>query len=643
MFCPKWLLTRLRFVVCFVLALFVCHLALAENSETGEDPISESDRDHWAYRPLIRPAIPETKNSQWAENPIDQFVLKELENNGLIPKKQASKLVLIRRVHFGLLGLPPSVEEAKRFESNVRPESYEQLVNRLLASPNFGERWGQHWLDLARFAETDGFEHDKIRKNAWRYRDWVVNALNQGMPYDEFLKRQIAGDLIEWADPIATYFCLSGPDMPDINLQSERKHTLLNEMTAAVGEAILGLQVGCAQCHNHMYDAISQADFYRMRAFFHSSVSVKKNQSVSTLKFDRRAKQTDHLMVRGDFRRAGIELQPAFLRIANVSNSQVTDERPARIQFAEWLVNSENPLTARVIVNRIWHHHFGHGLATTPSDFGVMGDEPTHPELLDWLAIELMESGWQLKHIHRLIVTSATYRQTCLKDENGSESDHGISELYAFFPRRRLEAETIRDSMLDVAGVLVRDMGGPGVRPELPTELKSTLLKNQWNVTGNATDPFRRSIYIFARRNLRYPLFAEFDRPSANCSCDKRSNSTTAPQSLMLLNSEFSLDMAKRFAGRVLGLESETDARIELLFEMAYTRMATENEKMMVKHFLSEQIKLLKQENRPTDKLATPIFQKSHGPAVRVSAFEGAAWVDLCLVVFNSNEFLYVE
>ncbi|MCA9212946.1 MAG: DUF1549 domain-containing protein, partial [Planctomycetales bacterium] len=228
-----------------------------------EVAITDSDREHWAYRPIARPAVPKIENDQWSRNPIDRFVLRRLSERGLTPSGRATSRVLARRLYLDLIGIPPSPEELDAIEHNPIDSAVESIVDYLLSSPRYGERWGQHWLDLARFAETDGFEHDRIRKDAWQYRDWVIDALNRDLPYDQFVKSQIAGDLIDGADPIATAFCLSGPDMPDINLQTERKHTLLNEMTATVGAALLGLQVGCAQCHNHMYDPISQADFYR--------------------------------------------------------------------------------------------------------------------------------------------------------------------------------------------------------------------------------------------------------------------------------------------------------------------------------------------------------------------------------------------
>ena len=322
--------------------------------------------------------------------------------------------------------------------------------------------------------------------------------------------------------------------MPDINDQVERRHNLLNEVTATVGSALLGLQMGCAQCHDHKYDPISQADFYRLRAVFESAVPpLKRDVPVNTLAEQKNAEPA-RFWIRGDHRRPGVELQPGFPRIAAQPTSTAgrASSGTPRSQLAAWLVADENPLTSRVMVNRLWQHHFGRGIFDTPSDVGVINAGPTHPELLDWLAAELREGGWGLKRMQRRMVNSASYRQAAAP--------------------RRLDGEAIRDAMLSSAGLLVSDYGGPGVMPPLPPELTGTLLKGQWIESPEEADHYRRSLYIFARRNLRYPIFEAFDRPDANASCAVRGRSTTAPQSLLLFNSEFSLLAARHLAGRVL-------------------------------------------------------------------------------------------
>ncbi|MEJ7594454.1 MAG: DUF1549 and DUF1553 domain-containing protein [Planctomycetaceae bacterium] len=517
-----------------------------ENASYTEPPITTSDRDHWSLKPRRPVEIPATSNEYWQRNPVDAFIAAELESRGLTPQPEADRRTLIRRVSLDLTGLPPTPNEVDTFVAEKSPTAFESLVDRLLTLPAYGERSAQHWLDLARFADTDGFEHDNTRANAWRYRDWVIDAYSADMPYDQFVRLQIAGDLLQpdsEAASIATQFCVSGPDMPDINSQDERRHILLNEMMSTVGEVILGMQIGCAQCHDHKYDPVSQADFYRLRAIFEPSISLKKNVSVTGLKEKLPYTQTSHVMIRGDYRRPGAEVAPDVLRVLEseslrytVSPQQNSDGR--RVALANWLVDPEQPLTPRVMVNRIWQQHFGKGLSETPSDFGIMGMEPSNPQLLDWLANWFVDHGWSVKQLHRLIVTSATYRQRSRLPGDVSaddvigwnaalEKDRDLRWL-SRFPRHRLQGEVIRDTMLSVAGILNRKTGGPGVRPPLPIELSSTLLKDQWNVTEDTSEHNRRSIYIFARRNLRFPIFEAFDRPAANESCSRRNVSTTA-------------------------------------------------------------------------------------------------------------------
>jgi hypothetical protein len=589
-----------------------------------ETPISAVDREHWAFRPVVQPSLPPVTDSAWPRNAIDSFILAKLEKEGLSPAKEASRATLLRRLSFDLRGLPPLPEELAAFESHERPDAYERLVDRLLASPAYGERWAQHWLDLARFAETDGFEHDKVRPQAWKYRDWVVAALNADLPYDEFVTQQVAGE------PLATTFCLAGPDMPDINDQMERRHNLLNEVTATVGSALLGLQMGCAQCHDHKYDPISQADFYRLRAVFESAVPPLKRDVPVNMLAEQKHAEPARFWIRGDHRRPGVEVLPGFPRIADSGvaggerSSTPADRGRAsldpshpRSSLAKWLVADENPLTSRVMVNRLWQHQFGRGIFDTPSDVGLVNAGPTHPELLDWLAAELREGGWALKRMQRRMVNSATYRQMSAS--------------------RRLDGEAIRDAMLSAAGLLVSDYGGPGVMPPLPPELTGTLLKGQWIESPDEADHYRRSIYIFARRNLRYPIFEAFDRPDANASCAVRGRSTTAPQSLLLFNSEFSLLAARHLAGRVLQ-HQEPASQIEHLYLIALSRRPTERETQAMTKFFAEQHERLSDEARPREVLALPIDCPE-----AADPYAAAALVDACLAIFNTSEFVYVD
>jgi hypothetical protein len=654
-------------------------LAIAANC-FAEEPISEAlitdaDREHWAFAPLVRPEVPRVNDEgKWARSAIDRFVLAKLEEKGVVPQGEAYWDTVVRRLSFDLTGLPPDravsgsphpaaggghpLPEGEGFVS-AGPDSYERLVDRLLASPAYGERWGQHWLDLARFAETDGFEHDKVRPEAWKFRDWVIAALNADLPYDEFVRLQIAGDLATGSkfkvqsskspetlniepgtlNSVPTMFALAGPDMPDINSQEERRHYLLNEMTATVGSVFLGLQVGCAQCHDHKYDPISQADFYRLRAFFESAIELKKDASVSVLKESDKPVDS-RLWIRGDHRQPGALVSAAFPRIANPQND-VPPSDNGRLALANWLTRPDHPLTSRVMSNRLWQHHFGRGIVDSPSDFGVLGSSPSHPELLDWLATELVRCGWSMKTMHRRIVTSAVYRQAAAI---GGESVSVDSSLLAQFPRRRLDGEAIRDAMLAAAGLLDRQAGGPGVMPPLPTELTGTLLGGQWKNDPSEASHYRRSIYLFTRRNLRYPIFDTFDRPDANASCPARSVSTTALQSLQMVNSEFALLCARHLAGaaEARGQRSEASgergaAPVEWLVRRVFGRDATKQETQLLNEFLTRQTDLLRREGREPTALALPIGGDSHDP------YAAAALVDLCLALFNASEFVYVD
>jgi hypothetical protein len=617
-----------------------------EELVVAETPLTDADRDHWAFRAVTRAAFPVVRQVEWPRNGVDSFVLSRLELATLKPTAEANRAVLLRRLSFDLTGLPPTPAELADFESDAAVDAYERQVERFLASPGYGERWGQHWLDLARFAETDGFEHDKVRADAWKYRDWVSGAFNENMPYDRFAQLQIAGDeLDDGAQAVATMFCLSGPDMPDINDQFERRHLMLNEMTATVGAVFLGLQVGCAECHDHKYDPISQADFYRLRAVFETGVPVlKRDAPYSQLKQQREVIPA-RFWIRGDHRRAGPKIEAAFPRIASekaIGDAPNNGMSP-RAAFAEWLTRPDNPLTARVMVNRVWRHHFGRGLFETPSDVGLLNAEPSHPELLDWLASEFQAHGWDLKWLHRQIVTSATYRQASRMPVGDSEWERRLqldpsNVLYSRGTRRRLDAESIRDAMLQVSGMLTDERGGPGVMPPLPPELVETLLKGQWVTSPRAADHDRRSVSLFARRNLRYPLFEVFDRPDANASCAVRNRSTTPTQSLLLLNSELALQAAQHLAGEILRESTDIETPVDRLFRRAFARRPTFEETKRIHSFILDEQSALLKEKRSVERLALP-----YDLDLEADQYVAAAWVDVCLAVLNASEMLYVD
>ncbi len=548
-----------------------------QDSRELEPPIGPSEREHWSFRPLSQPVIPEfTTNasqqpshsgqlSDQAANAIDRFLLARLSEQGLSLAPAAPPMDLLRRLTFDLTGLAPEPEAIERFTRNAHePDAYLREVDRLLASPRCGEHLAQGWLDLARYAETDGFEHDKVRSDAWRYRDWVIQAINDDVPYDRFMQLQVAGDLTSDPDgPLATTFCLAGPDMPDINDQEERRHNLLNEMTGTVGSVFLGLQLGCAACHDHKYDPVSQADFYRLRGILQTGVGELTRDKPWNQLVEQKRPDAPRFYHRGDHRQATTKLAYALPRIVTSTerNHLVSISEKPRMQLAEWLADPTNPLPARVMANRIWQRHFGRGLAATPSDLGLVGLEPTHPELLDWLAIEFQAGQWSAKRLSRQIVLSAAYQSTSRPGDDSELSRNDFetrvnrdpdNHLLSRFPRRRMTGEMIRDAMLQSAGLMDHRMHGPSVMPPLAKELIDSLLPGQWKPSDDAADHARRSVYIFARRNLRYPIFETFDRPDAGASCPQRGRSVTATQSLMLLNSEFSLQMAEHIVDRTV-------------------------------------------------------------------------------------------
>ena len=622
-------------IVCLPGGWLAATTAFADSPSTiVEAPISVYDRDHWSFRPLQTPAVPAVRDEAWPRRPLDYFVLAKLESESLQPADEADRTTLIRRLSFDLTGLPPTEKQIRQFLNDARPGAYERVVEEMLASPEYGQHWAQFWLDLARFAETDGFEHDKLRENAWQYRDWVIAAFNRDLPYDEFVRMQIAGDLLEPENEgavIATAFCLSGPDMPDINSQDERKHVLLNEITATVGAVFMSLQVGCAQCHDHKYDPISQADFYRLRAFFDPAISLKQNRSVATLSEGTGKPTMSYLAIRGDWRRPGPSVFPAFLRIADPDEKAVeaasSDQR--RAVLAEWLASPQHPLTGRSITNRIWQQHFGRGLSTTPSDFGVMGVQPSHPELLDYLATELIRRGWRIKDLHREILVSSTYRTRSFDPRAGEEWNRLLAAdpdnvWWGRFPRRRLDAEVLRDAMFAVSGSLNRIVDGPGVMPPLPDELMSTLLRGQWTASENQADHYRRSVFLFARRNLTYPLLATFDRPSANTSCAARDRSTTAPQALFLLNSATTLDAADRLAQTLIQTHPDGHwAQLHEAYQRVFSRSPDAEELRQAEDFRQQVI--------------------ADSGDIDPRSANQRALVELCRGLLNTNPFLYVD
>jgi len=531
-----------------MLAMTMCTATFAAESLAPLGAYTSLERRHWAFRPRAHPVIPkfsESADQNWATTPLDAFILARLKKEVLQPSAPADRATLIRRVCFDLVGLPPSPAEVASFVTDRSPDAWKNLVERLLASPHYGEHWGQHWLDVVRFSETDGFEYDTHRHDAWRYRDYVIRAFNNDKPYDRFLLEQLAGDEIapqEDEDLIAAGFNRLGPLRKNAGNQevASSRNEVLTEMTNIVGSALLGVTLGCARCHDHKFDPFRQSDYYRLQAYFAAvhdrdvpkftpeeqagwkaqaepveremkqlRQAMKHAKDEERAEFEKKLEDLEdrmppplpalfsvaddpekrtaiHLLARGDYRNQGdaVGMRPPGVLLPESAPELPADTGDPRTSLAKWIVDPQNPLTARVMVNRIWQYHFGRGIVATPNDFGRMGERPTHPELLDYLANEFVASGYSVKHIHRLILGSNTYRQSSAVPEKsaGLEKDPDNKLLWRF-NRRRLDAEEIRDAMLAVAGNLNPEAGGPSLMVPIEKELVNALYKpSQWQV-----------------------------------------------------------------------------------------------------------------------------------------------------------------
>jgi hypothetical protein len=720
-------------------------------------------QSNWAFQPVKRVAPPKIRaatvtKQQWAQNPIDAFILAKLQVKGLKPAPRADKITLIRRAYFDLIGLPPTPQEVQAFLNDKSPNAWEKLIDRLLASPRYGERWARHWLDLARYAESEGFKSDELRLNAWRYRDYVIKSFNEDKPYDRFIKEQIAGDELYPNDPnalVATGFNRHFADESNARNITLRRQEILNDITDTVGSTLLGLTIGCARCHDHKYDPISHKDYYRLQAFF-AAVRVRDDIPLSTpeqrkqyeaqlheweektkdiraelaalekpyfqklyldkkdkfpaeiqdaidtppaqrtalqwilfrkvepqiqvtstemgkaMKSEEQARWEELTKKLDEFKhlkpaplpvaigisdigrdapktyvlKTGVydatmeEVEPGVLSVLSSAGFQPVTDRMSvpqstgrRTALAHWIASPDNPLTARVMVNRLWNYHFGHGIVATESDFGNAGEKPTHPELLDWLATEFVRRGWSLKQMHKLIMTSQTYQQSTLNPQPSTLKVDPDNKLLSRFPRRRLEGEVIRDVVLAVSGELNLKEGGPSVFPELPPGITT---RGGWTPTADIEERNRRSIYVFVKRNLRYPMFEAFDMPDTHEPCARRQVTTTAPQALMLLNGELVLRSAQSFAGRLLK-EAGTNsaAQVERAYRLAFSRPPDAAEKQKALAFLQRQAELIRKNNRAV-LLPVPLPDP-------LDEATGAALVDFCHALLNANEFVYVE
>jgi len=728
----------------------------------------------WSYQPVKAPTQPTVNNKNWVRTPLDAFVLAPLEAKGLTPSADTDRAAFVRRATLDAWGVIPTPEDVASFVGDTAPDAYEKLADRLLASPKYGERQARRWLDLARYADSTGFQNDETRPNLWRYRDYVINAFNQDKPYSRFIQEQLAGDEL-WPDNqealIATGYMANFPDNHNSRDLVQRKYQITTDITDTVGKVFLGQTVECARCHNHKFDKISQKDYFSLQAFFANLSAVdnipaakkgevERKYDVTLAKWEDATKEirgkqkaiidtvreqaekhhkeryltdsreaifkpksqwnaqdrwinhrlgyiTDerslaaylrdtaeskgadknytkeiadkwteydklseelkkfndlkpksgsteisamtelgypdappsYVFFGGDHERPLEQVQPAF-------PEAITDEKPdikptafssgRRTALANWIASSNNPLTARVFVNRVWEQYFGHGIVETVSDFGKAGQKPTNPELLDYLADNFIKQGWSVKKLHRDILLSSAYRQSSAYREDVSKADPD-NKLLAVFPRKRLEAEQIRDSLLVASGKLEDKIGGPSVFPPVPANLGAG---NQWEVSKDVHDQNRRSLYIFTRRSVPYPLLESFNMASAQEAHSKREVTTSPLQSLTLFNSDVVFGWSQALAGRVINEAGNDEAaQLDRLYQILFSRAATGSEKETLQKFLNNHEKVVR-EKTAEGKFAVSIPTGLKGDQ-KLDPIRAAAFVDLVHTVANSNEFIY--
>lgn len=758
-----------------VLSCFTATMAVgADDNKVGVSATAAAPRAGtgvWSTQVVAPQAAPAVQQKKWVRTPIDAFVLAQLEAKGLKPSEDADRATFIRRITLDVTGLIPTPEEVKAFVSDRSPDAYEKLVDRLLASPHYGERQARRWLDLARYADSAGFTNDETRGNLWRYRDYVINAFNDNKPYNQFIKEQLAGDEL-WPNKqealIATGFLRAYPDDSNSRNLVQKKYQNTTDMTDTVGTVFLASSVECARCHNHKTDKLSSKEYFQLQAYFaNTSASdkipllVKGEQEAKFEKdwakweeatkevrgkiaallapirkegeayhFGRFTKETQASLnkldkpeswtpldrwvnnrylgtpgygdesvtnslltsdekykeTREELRKLQVELRKfdnikpskGFANISGMTewgkpDAPEThllftglDDRPVepvqpgipalwnpagekfevkptetssgrRTALANWIASPNNPLTARVFVNRVWAQYFGKGIVETVSDFGKAGNKPTHPELLDYLADNFVKEGWSVKKLHRQVLLSSVYRQSSATREDAQKADPE-NKLLAVFPRQRLDAEQIRDSLLAASGLLTDKIGGPSVFPPVPSTLRAGRF---WQVDKDESDHNRRSLYIFTRRSVPYPLLGTFDGASAQSVHSKRDVTTSPLQALTLINNDLVYKWSQTLAGRVLTEANGSEStQLDRLYQILYSRSPDKFEKDALVAFLNAQEKVLA-EQLPTGKLAVAVpvglkESKSANNPLRLAAF-----VDLAHTLINTNEFNY--
>jgi len=600
------------------------------NGPTGK---AQGTPVHWSFRAPVRAKPPEVQNKRWVRNAIDRFVLARLEAQRITPAPEADRATLIRRLSLDLIGLPPNVEQVTAFVRDPAPDAYERLVDSLLASPHFGERWGRHWLDLARYADSEGYQVDRARPHAYLYRDWVIDALNRDLPFDQFTIEQLAGDLIPNAtveQKIAAGFhrntLMNHEDGVD---REEFRCKAKVDRVATTGTAWLGLTVGCAECHTHKYDPITQKDFYSLYAFFNNAEEV----DLPAQSFRQAAKYVPTFVhVRGDFLRKGEEVEPGAPAFLNAFKPHCN--KADRMDLARWLVDPTNPLVSRVAVNRIWQHLFGKGLVATPEDFGARGDAPSHPELLDWLATEFM-GNWSRKALIRQIVCSATYRQSANTRPELASIDPN-NTLLARQNRFRLEAEVVRDLYLSCGGLLNPLVKGPSFRPQTSADFKALGAAGAFTWTDSeGPERYRRGMYIFAQRTVPYPVSMTFDEANPNESCPRRESSNTPLQALTLLNNPIFFEATEALAGRIAKFSGTDHDRITFAFELCLARKPSNEE--------TKRLLRLLQDLRSLPVSVVLSVQPNRNPQSVIRDRDSSAYLLIAQVVMNLEEFITRE
>ncbi len=669
------------------------------HAERGNEEVHKAG-DHWSFQPVRQVPVPPVHQRDWPRTPIDAFLLARLEKTGLQPAPDADKRTLLRRVYLDLIGLPPTPQEQQAFLNDPSPDAFARVVDQLLARPEYGERWARHWLDVARYAESNGYERDGAKPNAWRYRDYVIDSFNRDKPFDRFVREQIAGDELPGSNAetqIATTFLRLGTwdDEPADFLVD--RYDQLDDVLGTTTTVFLALTIRCARCHDHKFEPFSQKDYYQLLAVFEPlkrpeivvSATHRKEQerfvgseeelrrywhgigvqaslltgallpalsgqprfwAASQLslmaKFqpsqppqahiwyeDSPQAPVTHLFRRGDPKRATVAVSPglptALVRQQPAPPTPLAHSTGRRLWLADWITRPDNPLTARVFVNRVWMHHFGNGLVATPNDFGVMGARPSHPELLDWLAGWFMAQGWRLKPLHRLIVLSHAYQISSIAEADADRNEQKWA-LFGRWRQRRLEAEVVRDSILAVSGQLNPQRGGPSVFPPLP---RAVLEGQSRPGDGWGQSPphqaARRSIYVFCKRSLAVPELELLDTPDTTSSCEQRPLSITAPQALTFLNGAFVQEQAAHWAARLRREAGEEPAaQVRRAFLLALCRPPRPDELRLALDFLSRQERQIESDARRRGQLTGDARQKA------LAAF--------CIVLLNTNEFFYM-